>query len=135
MATLSNYQFSLLDATLRSQTTLGSKQTADAQSSIMANNLLALEYQEANYVLQGDTITVQEQHGNNNALTVANQVYQNDSSVAQTGESNANSVVQAEQSQVSQDGTNLSNLVSLSSTLIQIGQYIAGLINTAYVSS
>ena len=84
MATLSNYQFSLLDATLRSQTTLGSKQTADAQSSIMANNLLALEYQEANYVLQGDTITVQEQHGNNNALTVANQVYQNDSSVAQT---------------------------------------------------
>ncbi|MBM3197953.1 MAG: hypothetical protein FJZ58_01700 [Chlamydiae bacterium] len=135
---MSNFQFALLDATIRSQTTLGNKQTSDAQSSILANDLLETEYNDATAVLTKDTENVQSITGTStedtDALTQANQEYQNDSSVAQTGESNANTAVQAEQTQVSQDGTNLSNLVSLSSTLIQIGQYIAGLIGTAYTS-
>ena len=130
--TVQNYQFALLDATILSQTTLSDKQSADGQSGILANSLLTAEYADANTVLQTDTVNVQNSGSNSGDLTTTNQIYQNDSSVAQTGESNANTAVQQEQTQVSQDGTNLSNLVSLSSTLIQIGQYIAGLIGTAY---
>ncbi len=130
---MSNFQFALLDATIRSQDALSSKQASDSQSGILDNDLLVDEYNDATVVLQADTANVQAQTNNSsNDQTSANTQYQNDSSVAQTGESNANTAVQQQQTQSSQDGTNLSNLVSLSSTLITIGNYVAGLINTAY---
>lgn len=128
-----NFQFELLDATVNSQNLLGNKQISDSTAGIVATNLLNLEYAQATVVLTYDSNQVVLDESNSSALTVSNQIYQNDYAVAQTGESNANTAVQAEQTDVSQDSTNISNLVSLAQTLITIGQYIAGLI-TAYTS-
>lgn len=129
-----NFQFALVDATVTSQNILGSKQVADSQAGIVATNLLTLEYDEATVVLQYDSNQVTANASSSNGLTVKNQIYQNDYAVAQTGESNANTAVQAEQTDVSQDSTNLSNLVSLAQTIITIGQYVAGLIGNCYTT-
>lgn len=138
---MSNFQFDLVTATVRSQTMLGNKQNADAQAGVVANNLLQEEYNESTDLLNsdqettnatgpgsdGDWSTSETQNFNS-----ANANYQNDAAVSQTGETNASSATQNIQSQLSEDSTNLSNLVSLAQTLIQIGNYVAGLINNAY---
>lgn len=131
-----NFQFALIDATVRSQQILSNKQAADSQAGILATNLLTLEYSASNDVLGEDTALVQQESTNtgddDNDFTAANQQYQNDAAVAQTGQNNANTAVQQQQTQVSQDATNLSNLVSLTQTLITIGGYIANLMTGAY---
>ncbi len=136
-----NFQFTLLNATTRSQTVLGDKQSTDTDASILATDLLTREYDEATIVLQEDTDAIVEladsvgsewSTSETNDFNVLNQTYQNDSAVCQTGESNADTAVQTSQTQTSQDGTNLSNLVSLSSTLITIGGYVASLISRSY---
>lgn len=127
-----NFQFAILDSTIRSQEVLGNKQGTDSQGGILATNLLSLEYEEATTVLQYDTDKVQAQKADSGEFNKYNQIYQNDAAVTQTGESNASTGVDTEQTQVSQDGTNLSNLVSLSQTLITIGQYVASMISSAY---
>lgn len=126
-----NFQYALLNATVTFQDVLGNKQGTDSEAGIVATDLLSVEYELSVEVLEEDTAAVQEASGSD-AFNLANQVYQNDSAVCQTGQNNANTAVQQSQTQVSQSGTNLSNLVSLATTLIQIGQYVAGLIGQAY---
>ncbi len=136
-----NFQFTLLNATVRSQEVLGEKQSTSSDSSILATDLLTVEYDESTTVLQNDTDDIVDyansvgsewSSSETTEFNVLNQTYQNDSAVCQTGQSNADTAVQTAQTQSSQDGTNLSNLVSLSSTLITIGQYVAGLIGQSY---
>jgi hypothetical protein len=128
-----NYQFALLEATVLSQITLSNKQASDSQAGILASNLLAAEYTDSNTVLTDDTGLVQGSvNDSGNTFSAYNQQYQNDAAVAQTGQNNANTAVQQQQTQVSQDATNLSNLVSLTQTLITIGSYIANLLTGAY---
>ena len=127
-----NFQFELLDATVNSQNTLGNKQISDSTGGIVATNLLNLEYADATVILNADSeALVAINSSSTNAITQQNQVYQNDYATVQTGESNANTAVQAQQTDVSQDSTNISNLVSLAQTLITIGQYVAGLVQSA----
>ena len=130
-----NFQFALLNATVNSQNLLGNKQIYDSSAGIVATDLLNLEYADATVVLNADSNSlVNTTSSSTNDITKANQVYQNDYAVAQTGESNANTAVQSEQTDVSQDSTNISNLVSLAQTLITIGQYVAGLITSSYTT-
>ncbi len=130
-----NFQFELLDATVNSQNTLGNKQISDSTAGIVATNLLNLEYDEATVILNEDSEALVAINSNStNQITQQNQVYQNDYATVQTGESNANTAVQSEQTNVSQDSTNISNLVSLAQTLITIGQYVAGLVQSAYTT-
>ena len=130
-----NFQFDLLYATVNSQNVLGDKQISDSTGGIIATNLLNLEYSDATVVLNTDSENlISIPSSSTNAITQANQIYQNDYATAQTGESNANTAVQAQQTDVSQDSTNISNLVSLAQTLITIGQYVAGLVQSAYTT-
>ncbi|MBS0628397.1 MAG: hypothetical protein JSS09_09325, partial [Verrucomicrobia bacterium] len=126
--------------TVRSQTTITNKQNADATAGIVANALLQVEYTEATDLLNADqalTVSDSPSDGNwsttqTNQFSINNANYQNDAAVSQTGETNASTAVQQLQTAVSTDSTNLSNLVSLAQTLIQIGGYTANLINNAY---
>lgn len=139
---MSNFQFDLVTATVRSQTTISNKQNADASAGVVANALLQNEYTEATDLLNNDQATTNstgptspDGTWNTNQtqdFSAANANYQNDAAVSQTGETNASTGTTNIQSQVSEDSTNLSNLVSLAQTLIQIGGYVAGLINNAY---
>lgn len=136
---MSNFQFELVAATVRSQNTLNNKQGADANAGVVANALLQAEYTDSSNLLNSDQATTNAAPSSgswstdqSNAFNIANANYQNDAAVSQTGETNASTAVQQSQSEVSQDSTNISNLVSLAQTLIQIGGYVAGLINNAY---
>ena len=137
---MGNFQFDLVAATVRSQTTITNKQNADASAGVVANALLQIEYIEATDLLDYDqNITVTESPPNttwsseqSSNFSINNANYQNDAAVSQTGETNASTAVQQLQTAVSTDSTNLSNLVSLAQTLIQIGGYTASLINNAY---
>lgn len=127
-----NYQYALLNATVEAQEVLGDKQITDSQAGIVANDLLTTQYDASTEVLNQDTEIAQDASDDSNDFNVANQVYQNDSATTQVGQSNGNTAVQAQQTAVSQDGTNLSNLVSLSSSIISIGSYVSNLISHAY---
>lgn len=137
---MGNFQFELVTATIRSQTTLSNKQNSDSGSSVVANALLQNEYNEATTVLNTDQQTTEANSpssGNwnstqTNAFNSNNAIYQNDSAISQTGESNASTATQQLQTQISTDATNLSNLVSLAQTIIAIGGYTAQLISSAY---
>ncbi len=138
---MGNFQFELVAATVRSQNILNDKQGADANGGVVANALLQAEYSDASTLLNEDQTTTNNAaptDGNDwttnqsNAFSSANANYQNDAAVSQTGETNASTAVQQSQSEVSQDSTNISNLVSLAQTLIQVGGYVANLINSAY---
>ncbi len=137
---MGNFQFDLVTATVRSQTTITNKQNADATAGIIANALLQAEYTEATDLLNADqALTVSDSPTDGswnttqtNQFSINNANYQNDAAVSQTGETNASTAVQQLQTAVSTDSTNLSNLVSLAQTLIQIGGYTANLINNAY---
>ena len=138
----SSYQVALVNATFEAQNILTNKQSSDAESGTLASNLLQAEFNDSTTVLNEDTTNV------NNAATAGNQgdwtqtetnaynqateVYQNDTTVAETGQTNATNATNAEQSQVSQDGTNLSNFLSLSNILMQIGTYVSGLLGSTY---
>jgi hypothetical protein len=128
-----NFQYALLDATVLNQDILGNKQITDSTAGEIANDLLVTEYDASVAVLNEDTKNAQNASSGND-FNEQNQIYQNDSAVCQTGQSNASTAVQSSQTQVSQDGTNLSDLISLASTIITIGGYVANLINTAYSS-
>lgn len=127
-----NFQYALLDATVLNQDILGNKQITDSTAGEIANDLLVTEYDASVAVLNEDTNIAQTGHSSD--FNENNQIYQNDSAVCQTGQSNASTAVQSSQTQVSQDGTNLSDLISLASTIITIGGYVANLISTAYSS-
>ncbi len=127
-----NFQYALLDATVLNQDILGNKQITDSTAGETANDLLVTEYNASVTVLGEDTENAQT--ASSSKFNEKNQIYQNDSAVCQTGQSNASTAVQSSQTQVSQDGTNLSDLVSLASTIITIGGYVANLIGTAYGS-
>ena len=137
---MGNFQFALVEATVRSQTTITDKQNADASAGIVANTLLQNEYADATNLLNTDQALTNSQSptntdwttGQTNDFSINNANYQNDAAVSQTGETNASTAVQQLQTAVSTDSTNLSNLVSLAQTLIQIGGYVANLINNAY---
>ena len=128
-----NFQYALLDATVLNQDILGDKQITDSDAGVVANNLLTTIYDASVEVLAVDTENAQNAGGGND-FNEQNQIYQNDSAVCQTGQSNASTATQSSQTQVSQSGTNLSDLVSLASTIITIGGYVANLIGQAYTS-
>ena len=138
---MGNFQFDLITATIRSQNIITDKQTADATGGVVANAILQTEYGEATVLLNNDQLTTVDDSPTSSGtwntsesekFSINNANYQNDAAVAQTGETNASTAVQQQQTAVSTDSTNLYNLVSLAQTLIQIGSYTANLINTAY---
>ncbi|MES2199437.1 MAG: hypothetical protein V4489_04645 [Chlamydiota bacterium] len=138
---MSNFQFDLVAATVRSQNTLNNKQSADATAGVVANALLQAEYTDSTNLLNTDQAITNAcspssdtnwSTSQTNAFSTNNANYQNDAAVSQTGETNASTAVQQVQSEVTQDSTNISNLVSLAQTLIQIGGYVANLITSAY---
>ena len=135
-----NFQFALVAATVRSQEILTDKQNADSTAAVIANDVLQNEYTESTDLLNYDQ-TVTENNsptngswstGQSNEFSINNANYQNDAAVSQTGQTNASSATQQLQSQVSSDSTNISNLVSLAQTLLQVGQYVASLVQSAY---
>ena len=137
-----SYQIALVNATFIAQNVLTNKQGADATSGTIASNLLTLEFSDSSAVLADDTTNLQnvaatgQANGWDTAATnsynQANQVYQNDTTVSQTGQTNATTAVNVDQAQVSQDGTNLSNLLSLSNVLMQIGSYMSNILQSTY---
>jgi len=135
-----NFQFALVEATVRSQDTLANKQNADAAAGLVASALLDDEYAVATDLLNYDqSVTLANSPSDSNwntnqtnSFSINNANYQNDAAVSQTGETNASTGTQQLQTQLSEDSTNLSNLVSLAQTLIQVGSYTANLISSAY---
>lgn len=140
MASPINFQIALVSATVRSQDTLNNKQYADSTAGLIANDLLQNEYTESTDLLNYDQDVTEDNSptdgnwttGASNQFSINNANYQNDAAVSQTGQTNASSASQELQSQVSSDSTNISNLVSLAQTLLQVGQYVASLIQSAY---
>lgn len=137
---MGNFQFDLVAATVRSQDTLNNKQAADSTAGVVANALLQFEYEDSTNLLNTDQAITNASspagkswsQTETDDFSTNNANYQNDAAVSQTGETNASTAVQQIQSEASQDSTNISNLVSLAQTLIQIGGYVANLINSAY---
>jgi len=136
-----SYQIQLVNALYLTQNVLTNKQATDAVAGTLASDLLQTEFTDSQAVLQSDQNNIQalasESSGGWNSTEVstyntANQVYQNDAAIAQTGQANATTAVNAEQAQISQDGVNLSNFLSLSNTLMQIGNYMSRLLSTTY---
>lgn len=127
-----NFQYALLDSIVEAQEILGDKQSTDSEAGIVANDLLTAQYDASTEVLNQDTENAQAVADDSNDFNAMNQIYQNDSATASTGQNNASTATQNSQTQVSQDGTNLSNLVSLASSLITIGGYVSNLIGHAY---
>lgn len=127
-----NFQYALLDSIVEAQDILSDKQSTDSEAGIIANNLLTAQYDASTEVLNQDTENAQAVSDDSDKFNAENQIYQNDSATAQTGQNNASTATQNLQTQVSQDGTNLSNLVSLASSLITIGGYVSNLIGHAY---
>lgn len=141
----SSYQVHLVNATETFQNVLSNKQLQDSDAGDIANALFQTDLTLSTNVLNIDAANVQaaaaagsatdwtQQDSNN--YNAANQIYQNDSAVAQTGQNNASAAVQQLQTQVSQDGTNLSNVISISNVIVQIGTYTSNLLSGGYTVS
>ena len=140
-----NYQVALINAITTFENTLTNKQTQDSLGGDIANALLTQEITFSTNVLTEDATNVQTAAtagtagswttSDSNNYSLANSQYQADSSTCQTGQNNASTAVQQMQSAVSQDGTNISNAISLSNTLVQIGQHASSLLKQAYTAS
>lgn len=137
-----SYQMALVDSITIAQNILTNKQVTDSEAGSVASDLLNTQIDASEVVLQEDADNIDDitDQGNANGWTTAdtnnynaaNQIYQNDNSTCQTGQNNANSSVQTLQTQVGQDGTNLSNLLSLSAAFIEIGSFMTGILAQAY---
>ncbi len=143
-----SYQVALVDATSTAQNVIINTQALSSEGGTIASTLLDLEFSASTAVLDIDTTNITTISNanqaaaatNNGAWTTAetsaynnaNQVYQQDSAVCQTGQSVATSGVTTEQTQVSADGTNLSNLLSLSSILVSIGNFMSNTLARSY---
>ncbi len=140
-----NYQVALINAITTFENTLFNKQTQDALGGDVANALLTQELDYSTSVLTLDATNVQNvataagttewSSSDSNNYSLANSIYQSDSAICQTGQTNANTAVQQMQSAVTQDGTNISNAISLSNILVQIGQYASSFLKQAYTAS
>lgn len=130
--TRANFQYALIDCTVYSQDILGEKQVTDSQAGTIATDLLTTQYDASTEVLNQDTANAQSVSSDSNDFAEYNQIYQNDSATAQTGQNNASTAVDTIQTQISQDGSNISDLNSLTATIISVGGYVANLINNAY---
>lgn len=138
-----NYQVSLVNALVTFQNVLNNKQTQDSLGGDVANALLTVQINDSTAVLtiDSDNVTAAATVGgtwttqDSNNFNLENSIYQTDSSICQTGQNNASTAVQQLQSEVSQDGTNISNAISLSNTLVQIGQYASSFLKQAYTAS
>ncbi len=137
-----SYQVALVNATAVEQNVLTNKQDTDANSGSLASTLLTSEY-DASSTVETDDIDIVNSAGtagndggwtqtDTNNYNSANQLYQNDTTVAETGQNNANTAVNSTQLQVGQDGTNLSNFLSLANILVSIGSYVSSLLTTKY---
>ena len=148
---VNSYQVSLVNSMSIFENILDNKQVADANAGDVAADLLANQINESTTVLNADLAIVQTQATAGNACSssnlqdcwttsesanfnLANATYQNDSTISQTGQNNASASVQTIQSQVSQDGTNISNAISLANVLVQIGQYASSMLARAYTA-
>ncbi len=139
-----NYQVALVNATISFENVLDNKQTVDSEAGDIASALLQAQISESSTVLNCDSqaITDAGNAGNvggwttseSNNFNLANTVYQNDSATSQLGQNNASTAVQQLQAQVSQDGTNLSNAISIANVLVSIGQYASSLLSKAYTA-
>lgn len=146
-----SYQVAIVDASVTAQNVLSSIEGVNAQGGSVAATLLETEYSASTYVLHLDTTNIDNISAENQTAAVnnggqwtsaetdafnsANQVYQQDSSVTQTGQSNASTAVSVEQTQVSADGTNLSNFLSLSAVFVNIGAYMSNMLARGYTSN
>ena len=140
-----SYQTAVVNSVFTRENLLDSKQTVDAVSGEVANDLLTAQINGTSFVLNADLSMLQSAAtaGNDGDWSTSdsqtfnqdNTTYQNDLSVSQTGQNNASAAVQALQTQVSQDGTNISNAISLGNTLVQIGQYASSMLSQAYTAS
>ncbi len=139
-----NYQIALVDSTARTQDVLTLKQVTDSEAGILASDLLSLEYEISTTVLEEDGALIDDAVAEGNAngwtdsdttnLNVINQQYQNDTATCQVGQSNASTAVQTTENQVGQDGTNLSNALSMSNILTAIGNYMSGILANMYAT-
>ncbi|MES2199436.1 MAG: hypothetical protein V4489_04640 [Chlamydiota bacterium] len=140
-----SYQVALVNAIVTFENTLSNKQTQDSLGGDVANNLLTqqIDYSTSVLTLDSDNISAAATAGtagnwstsDSNEFSLQNSIYQTDSAICQTGQNNASTAVQQMQSVVSQDGTNISNAISLSNTLVQIGQFASSLLKQAYTAS
>lgn len=145
------YQVALVNAIATFENILDNKQVADSTAGDVASTLLQNQITESTTVLDADLALVQATATAGNACSssdpqncwttsesanynLANATYQNDTTISQTGQNTANSAVQSIQSQVSQDGTNISNAISLANILVQIGQYASSMLSSAYTA-
>lgn len=139
------YQVNLVNAITVFENILDNKQTADSIAGDIASDLLTAQINESTTVINADAALVQSAAtaGGNDGWTTSdsstfnqdNSIYQTDSTICQTGQNNASSAVQTLQSQVSQDGTNISNAVSIANVLVQIGQYMSSVLSQGYTVS
>lgn len=143
-----SYQVALVDATATSQNLLTNMQALSSEGGTIASDLLDLEFAASTTVLDADTLNITTISNANqaaaaknggswttdetNAYNAANQIYQADSAVCQTGQTIGTTGVTTEQTQVSADGTNLSNLLSLSSILVAIGNFMSNTLAQGY---
>jgi hypothetical protein len=137
-----SYQIALIDSTYRMQTILTNVQGTNSEAGSLASSLLDQQYNLSAEVLDENATIVNDiaEEGEENdweqeyvdAYNAANQVYQNDTLVCETGQSNASNAVQRSQTQVAQDGTNLSNLITLAGTIGEIGRFMSGLLTSPY---
>ena len=141
----SSYQVAVVNASFTFENVLDNKQTQDALGGDIANALLEVQITESTTLLDNDAILVQDAAtaggsaswttSASNNFNLVNAEYQNDSAVCQTGQNNASTGVQQMQTQVSQDGTNISNAISIANVLVQIGQYAVNFLKQAYTAS
>ncbi len=139
-----SYQVALIDSTSRTQEILTLKQATDSEAGILASELLDLEYEISTEVLEADGVLIDDAvaAGNDEGwtdtetseLNVLNQQYQNDTTICQTGQSNASTSVQASESQVGTDGTNLSNALSMSNILTEVGNFMSDILSDMYAT-
>lgn len=140
-----SYQVALVNAQSTFQTVLTNKQVADSTAGDIASTLLDVQISystdvvDADYALVEDAATAGELNGwttsDSNNYSLANSVYQTDSTICQTGQNNGTTAVQQLQSAVSQDGTNISNAISFSNIFVAIGDYAANFLKQAYTAS
>ena len=137
-----SYQVALVSAITVSQNILTNKQVTDSNAGSVASDLLNTTLDASEVVIQEnadiiDDLTTEGNEGGwttaeTNSYNQANQAYQNDTTVCQTGQDNANTAVQTINTQVGQDGTNLSNVLSISSVFVDIGQFMVGILSQGY---